>query len=160
MNTDKNAIAKADFVKAVMVLFRETFEGIRTQDGAIFLDDGVGVFTTLGNISAARASAETNANTIAAHAEHARFYLELLDNYLNKNFSVVDFKQSWRVRAVSEDEWDALRENLSKAYRKTSETFERGDAEWTLDTITVAVGIVAHTAYHLGAIRQMLKIEV
>jgi hypothetical protein len=68
----------------------------------------------------------------------------------------VDFKQSWNIKTVSEDEWESLRENLAKVYRKLEETFRRND-EWTLDNITVAMGIVAHSAYHLGAIRQMLK---
>jgi len=68
----------------------------------------------------------------------------------------LDFKQSWRIKTVGEDEWDALRENMSKIYRKVSETFGKND-EWALDTITVAMGIIAHTAYHLGAIRQLAK---
>jgi hypothetical protein len=68
----------------------------------------------------------------------------------------VDFNRSWNVKSVTEDEWDLLRENISKIYRKVSETFEANE-EWNLDTITVAMGILAHTAYHLGAIRQIIK---
>lgn len=149
-------INQADFTQALAVLLKESFEGMATPAEHVFLDGDAGIFTTLGKISAEQASAETNSNTIAAHAEHARFYIELLDNYLNKDFRILDFKQSWRVKIVSEDEWDALRENVSKTYRKVGETLAKTD-EWGLDTITVAMGIVAHTAYHLGAIRQMTK---
>lgn len=149
-------INQEDFTQALSILFRESFEGMATPENQVYLDPGAGIFVTLGKLSAEQASTEINANTIAAHAEHARFYIELLDNYLNKDYRVFDFKQSWRVKTVGDDEWDALRENMSKIYRKVIETLEKND-EWGLDAITVAMGIVAHTAYHLGAIRQMIK---
>ncbi len=149
-------INQDDFTKALLALLKETFEGMPDAEGNVFLDRSVGVFTTLAKIDAQQASVETFQTTIAAHCEHARFYLELLNNYLNKDFRVVDFNQSWRVKTVGENDWDALRENLAKSYRQTSETFEKNE-DWSLDTITVAMGIVAHTAYHLGAIRQITK---
>ena len=149
-------INQDDFTQALSILFRESFEGMPTREEQVFLDYDTGVFVTLGQISAEKASAEINFNTIAAHTEHARFYIELLDNYLNKDFRILDFKQSWRIKIVTEDEWDALREDMSKIYRKVGETLQKTD-EWGLDNITVAMGIVAHTAYHLGAIRQMAK---
>ncbi len=149
-------INQTDFTTALSILFKETFEGMLTAEEQVYLAHDTGIFATLGKLSAEQASTEINSTTIAAHGEHARFYIELLNNYLNRDMRVVDFKQSWRVSKVSEDEWDDLRENLSKTYRKTSETLEKNDV-WGLDTITVAMGIVAHTAYHLGAIRQMAK---
>ena len=145
-----------DFTQGLSILFKETFEGMPTSEEQVYLARDTGIFATLGAIDAARASAEINSNTIAAHSEHARFYLELLDNYLNKDFRVLDFKQSWRIKFVTENEWDELRENMSVIYRKVGETLQKNE-EWQLDTITVAMGIVAHTAYHLGAIRQMIK---
>ncbi len=149
-------INQTDFTQALSILFRETFEGMLTPEELVYLDRDAGIFMTLGKIDAAQASTEINSSTIAAHSEHARFYLELLDNYLNEDLRIIDFKQSWRIKTVGEDEWDALRENMSKIYRKVGETFGKNE-EWALDTITVAMGIVAHTAYHLGAIRQMAK---
>ncbi len=149
-------INREDFTTALSILFRETFEGMPTAEEQVYLAHDTGVFATLGALSAAQASAEINGITIAAHSEHARFYIELLDNYLNRDMRVIDFKQSWRVSVVSENEWDDLRSNLSKIYRKTTETLEKND-EWALDSITVVMGIVAHTAYHLGAIRQLAK---
>ena len=149
-------INQEHFTTALSILFKETFEGMPTAEEQVYLAHDTGIFATLGKISAEKASTQFNGATIAAHSEHARFYIELLDNYLNKNMRVVDFKQSWRVTTVSENDWDDLRENLSKVYRKTSETLEKNEV-WGLDTITVAMGIIAHTAYHLGAIRQMTK---
>ncbi|MCY7348341.1 MAG: hypothetical protein LH614_19270 [Pyrinomonadaceae bacterium] len=149
-------INQADFTQSLTILLRESFEGMPTPAEQVFLDGDAGIFSTLGKLDAEKASAEINSTTIATHAEHARFYIELLDNYLNKDMRVVDFKQSWRVKNVSEDEWDALREHVSQTYRKLGETLQKTD-DWSLDTITVALGIVAHTAYHLGSIRQLAK---
>lgn len=144
------------FTESLAMIFKELFEGMTAPETNIFLNREAGFFSTLGNINAAGASTEKNRTTIAAHSEHARFYLELLNNYLNKNFTVIDFNQSWLVKKVSEDEWDLLRESMSRAYRDVSETFEKNE-DWSLNTITVAMGIIAHTAYHLGAIRQIAK---
>lgn len=149
-------INQADFTTALSILFKETFEGMPTAEEQVYLAHDTGIFATLGKLTAEQASTEVNGVTIAAHSEHARFYIELLDNYLSRDMRVVDFKQSWRITSVGENDWDDLRENMSKFYRKTTETLEKNDV-WGLDTITVAMGIVAHTAYHLGAIRQMVK---
>ena len=149
-------INQEDFTTALSILFRETFEGMPTKEEQVYLAHNTGIFSTLGSLSAEQASTEINGATIAAHSEHARFYIELLDNYLNRDMRVIDFKQSWKVTTVNDDEWDDLREKIAKLYGKTSETLEKNDV-WGLDTITVAMGIVAHTAYHLGAIRQIAK---
>ena len=109
-------INQDDFTDALLVLFKESFEGLTAREGNVFLDGSVGFFTTLGKIDARQASKEINNNTVAAHSEHARFYLELLNNYLNKDYRVVDFKQSWNIKTVSEDEWESLRENLAEIY--------------------------------------------
>lgn len=149
-------INQEDFTTALSILFRETFEGMPTTEEQVFLAPDTGIFATLAGLSAAQASTEINGVTIAAHSEHTRFYIELLDNYLNRDMRVIDFQLSWKITTVTEDEWDDLREKMAKLYGKTTETLAQNDV-WGLDTITVAMGIVAHTAYHLGAIRQMIK---
>ncbi len=149
-------INQEDFTTALSILFRETFEGMPTAEEQVYLAHDTGIFATLGKLSAEQVSTEINGATVAAHSEHARFYVELLDNYLNRDMRVVDFKQSWNVTTLNEDEWDDLRQKIAKLYGKTLETLEKNEV-WGLDTITVAIGIVAHTAYHLGAIRQMAK---
>jgi hypothetical protein len=68
----------------------------------------------------------------------------------------VDWSESWRVKTVGEDEWDALKENVRKEYQATIEFFQKIE-NWDEDAISGAMSIVAHTAYHLGAIRQIIK---
>lgn len=149
-------IKRTDFAQGLSILLRETFEGMPTREEQVYLDHDAGIFATLGKLTAEQASTEINQTTVAAHGEHARFYVELLDNYLNSDLRVMDFKESWRIKEVSEEEWDKLRENIAAIYRKVTETLDKNE-EWALDSVTAAMGIVAHTAYHLGAIRQMTK---
>ena len=64
MNTDKNYIAKDDFLKDVLVILRETFEGSPTGQGSAYLDRGIGFFGTIENLSAEQVSNEINGITI------------------------------------------------------------------------------------------------
>lgn len=151
-------INQEDFTKSLFALFKETFEGTNTDFGTMYLNQGTGFFDTIDEIDAEKASravAEGSA-TIAAHCEHTRFYLEFLSNYMNENFTMVDWQDSWKTMTVNEAEWNALRGQLQKTYQKVTDSFN--DVEtWNDFKISGALGILAHTAYHLSAIRQILK---
>jgi len=156
MNTDKNFIQTDDFLRNVLILLRETFEGSPEGVGSAYLDRRVGVFLTLDNFSAEQASRETNNSTIAAHTEHFKFYLDRLCEFIKGRTEPVNWEQSWLIEDVNDTEWDALRDAVRKAYENVLRTFAEVDA-WNNDNIGEAMAIVAHTAYHLGAIRQMMK---
>ncbi len=157
MNTDNNSIRKEDFSGSIIRFLRETFEGT-TPDGNSFIDKGTGIFDTIGKISAADASKSIGKNDagIAAHLEHARFYLVVLLEFIEGRTEKVDWSESWSVKNVGETEWDLLKENLRSEYAKVTEKFQTIET-WDDDKISDALGIVVHTAYHLGAIRQILK---
>jgi hypothetical protein len=152
-------INQNDFTSSLFALLKETFEGTNTAFGTMYLDQGTGFFDTIDAIDAARASRPVAdaGTTIAAHCEHVRFYLEFLSNYMNENFTMVDWKDSWKTKTVSEAEWTTLRGQLQKTYQMVTDTFN--DVEtWNDFKISGALGILAHTAYHLSAIRQILKL--
>jgi hypothetical protein len=151
-------IIQADFTNSLFALLKETFEGTNTAFGTMYLDQGTGFFDTIDQIDAARASrpAADGGVTIAAHCEHVRFYLEFLSNYMNEKFTMVDWKDSWRVKSVTDAEWTALRGQLQKTYQLVTDTFNEVET-WNDFKISGALGILAHTAYHLSAIRQILK---
>jgi hypothetical protein len=75
MNTE---IATDAFLKSILYLLRETFEGSPEGQGSAYLDRGVGFFATLENLSAAQVSREFGGTTVAAQTEHAKFYLDRL----------------------------------------------------------------------------------
>ena len=156
MNTDKNTIERDDFLKDVLFVLRETFEGSPEGEGSAYLDRGVGVFPTIDNLSAAQVSAEVHGISIAAHTEHFKFYLDRLCEFIKGRTEKVNWEQSWLIDDVDDAEWDALRVAVKKAYENVLRTFAEVEM-WNGDNIGDAVAIIAHTAYHLGAIRQIMK---
>jgi hypothetical protein len=152
-------INQNDFTSSLFALLKETFEGTNTAFGTMYLDQGTGFFETIETVDAERASRSVRDGgpTIAAHCEHVRFYLEFLGNYMNEKFTMVDWKDSWKIKTVTESEWTALRGQLHKTYQMVTDTFNEVET-WNDFKITGALGILAHTAYHLSAIRQILKL--
>ncbi|MEO7674600.1 MAG: hypothetical protein ABIU09_11055 [Pyrinomonadaceae bacterium] len=63
---------------------------------------------------------------------------------------------SWLIETVNDTEWNALRESVRRSYEGTLRCLAAVD-EWTEERLGMAIGMVAHTAYHLGAIRQIAK---
>lgn len=153
---DKNYIAKDDFLKDVLVILRETFEGSPEGQGSAYLDRGIGVFPTIETLSAEQVSKEINDITIAAHTEHFKFYLDRLCEFIKGRTEPVNWEQSWLIDEVNEEEWTHLRESVRQSYDNVLRTFAEIET-WNQDNIGDAIAIIAHTAYHLGAIRQIMK---
>jgi enamine deaminase RidA (YjgF/YER057c/UK114 family) len=156
MNTDKNTINTDDFLKEVLYILRETFEGSPAGQGSAYLDRGIGVFATLETLSAEDVSREIGGTTIAAQTEHAKFYLDRICEFINGKTDKVNWEQSWLIETVNETEWNFLREGMRKSYEGVLRCFAEIET-WNQDNIGEAVAIIAHTAYHLGAIRQIMK---
>lgn len=155
--TDQGAtISQRHFVESVAYLLRETFEGSPEGVPSAYLDRGIGIFPTLGGLSAEVASGHHHGTTIAAHTEHAKFYLDRLCEFINGRADRVNWEDSWLIETVNEDEWAALQLSVRRAYENSLKCLAE-DRAWTEIQIGMAMGLVAHTAYHLGAIRQMAK---
>ena len=156
MENEKNQAEKVHFVESVAYLLRETFEGSPEGQGSAYLDRGVGIFSTLDKLSAAEASRPLGSMTVAAQTEHAKFYLDRICEFMNGRTESVNWEDSWLIETVNDEEWDALRGSVNKSYENTMQCLANID-EWTSDRVGMAIGMVAHTAYHLGAIRQIAK---
>ena len=156
MDTTKDHIDKRAFVQAVAYLLRETFEGSPDGQGSAYLDRGVGVFRTLGEVTAAEASYEFHGTTVAAQTEHAKFYLDRICEFMNGRSERVNWDDSWLIETVNEKEWEALRESTRKSYESTLRCLN-SIADWSEENVGMALGMIAHTAYHLGAVRQIVK---
>jgi hypothetical protein len=149
-------IEKDAFLKSILYLFRETFEGSPEGQPSAYLDRGVGIFATLDKLSWEEVSLEVGATTVAAQTEHAKFYLDRLCEFINGRTEKVNWEQSWLIEDVSAEEWNALREGVRKSYENVLRCFAENE-EWSEDKVGMAMGMLAHTAYHLGAIRQLAK---
>lgn len=153
-----STIAEEDFTANLFTLLKETFEGPPPQTASAYLDQGGGLFQTVENISAEEASRAVREGgpTIAAHCAHAKFYVSVLRKYVQGSSESVDWGQSWLVHTVSAAEWEALKEELRDAYEVVTEELRSLDG-WGERSVGGAMAIVAHTAYHLGAVRQLAR---
>ena len=137
-------------------LLKETFE----QYQGIYLDKGTSLFETLDTISAEEASrpvSETCAS-IAAQVEHMRFYIEVMEEVLSGNdHGNWDWSDIWRrVQIVTPEEWEASKRRLRETYERVLKRIQSLEPWEGEDAIGVALAILAHSAFHLGQIRQAL----
>jgi len=142
------------FTEELVALLTETFESVQ----GVYLDRGTSLLETLAGITAEEASIPVGNKcaTIAAQVAHVCFYLDVLDRYLKTGQNErVDWGEIWRtVREVTPAEWDASRERLRRAYLRTMEMVKTYDHWETENSVGGAIGMLVHTAYHLGEIRQ------
>lgn len=147
-------ISPTQFTGELMLLLEETFESVH----GIYLDRGTSLMETLADITAEEASIPVGGKcaTIAAQVTHICFYLDVLDRYIKTGQNEkVDWGEIWRtVREVTPEEWDELRLRLGETYQRTRKMIQSYDRWDTADSLSGAMGIVIHTAYHLGEIRQ------
>ena len=134
----------------------ETFESVN----GVYLDKGTSLFETLAEISAEDASIPVGGNcaTIAAQVEHVRYYLDVLEQYtLGNKPENVNWSEIWEtVSSVTADEWADSIEHLKTTYQRVRNTIETME-DWSHQmAFGGVIGIIAHTAYHLGEIRQAL----
>ncbi len=121
-----------------------------------YLDRGVGVFPTLEKVSAEQASKDLFGTTVAAQTEHAKFYLDRMCEFINGRTENVNWEDSWLIETVNDTEWNALRQSVRRSYENTLRCIASVE-DWSEDRVGEAMAMVAHTAYHLGAIRQIVK---
>jgi len=146
------------FRGGLLIVLEELFEQVH----GYVLDRGTpsSLLETLSTIDAETASrpVTSQAASLAAQVNHLCVHLESLIAGLGSNGAVrPDWQASWQVGAVSEVEWAALLARLTAAYqeiRRFANTFE----SWDLKYVGGAFALVAHSAYHLGEIRQGLAV--
>ncbi len=148
----------SEFVKVnVIPVLRECFD----QTSGIFLDKNTSLLQSISSLSAEQASRNIipDGSSIAAHVSHIRFYLKVLNDYIDhKELGKIDWKECWKHREIDDIHWDKLRVDLASDYRaflsKVETMTDFGD-EKRLGGI---LAIIAHSAFHLGAIRQMVLV--
>jgi len=143
-------------VTLVTRMLREAFEG-PPGPWTYFTDTApeTGVFGTISGMTAAQASKVDGPGrtTIAGHLHHLSASVALSTAELRGEPSSRDRSRSWTVSTVDAAEWNSLRARLRDVYDRLLVAVET-HARWDEDALGVAIGAIAHTAYHLGAIRQ------
>jgi hypothetical protein len=148
----------ADMLRSeLLAILEETFA---LHHGA-YTDKGTSFFETLAGIDhrlASRILPELK-ESIAGHVFHVRFYLVVLQEYMTGvRTGKTDWGESWALSSVDEEAWADLRKALESEYKKLVDFISKR-ADWeNADHLGGALAILAHCAYHLGAIRQMKDI--
>lgn len=140
--------------KELLELFEEGFTNVR----GIFLDKGTSFFETLEGIDHVQASKQYPGipETIASHVDHTIFYIVVLKEYISgKRNGKTDWAESWKTTSVDAQKWTELKSRLKTEYGNLVK-FIQEISDWGKeDYFGGTVAILAHCAYHLGAIRQL-----
>jgi hypothetical protein len=141
-------------------MLREAFEG-PPGPWTYFTDTlpGTGLFATLSRLSAADASREGGPGhtTIAGHVHHLSASVALSTRALRGEPSARGRSGTWTASTVDAAGWEALQARLREEYERLFVTVET-QARWDEESLGVAMGAIAHAAYHLGAIRQRIPV--
>lgn len=150
----------AIFQRALVKLLGEIFDGPPGNEAFVLNPGDPGLLRQLDSIDADDASTRPmpGKTTIAAHVDHVCYGLSLLNRWSGGEanpWASADWDASWKRTTVNDDQWRTLRAEL----RRQSETWRKHAAnrtDWNDLSAAGALASAAHTAYHLGAIRQIL----
>ena len=149
-------------INAVLTrLFSELVDGASDPNGAFILNSGdVGLLGSLEKLSADDASRSVNDGaTIAAHAQHVRYGLSLMNRWANEGgdpFTDAKWDEAWKTSNVDATEWDNIRNGLREETHRWLQALS-SPRDVTDPELAGMIGSIAHLAYHLGAIRQIDK---
>jgi hypothetical protein len=148
------------FQRALSNMLTEIFNGPAGQEAYLLNPGDPGLLRELETIEASAASKRPmpGKTTIAAHTDHVLFGLSILNRWAAGEanpWAGTDWNASWQRTTVTEDQWlnlrDALR-NEAEKWRNVVAT----RTSWDDMGAAAALSTAAHTAYHFGAIRQIL----
>src|SRR5262249_31240146 len=106
-----------DISRTLAGLFSELVDSARDPGNAFMLNSGdIGLLRSLDKLSAAEASASTNGSaTIAAHAQHLRYGLSLMNRWASNGgnpFADAKWDEAWRIGEVDANAWQEVRGGL------------------------------------------------
>ena len=161
VETHMSSVPPAVIAGLLTRIAREAFEG-PPGPWTYFTDTSAsaGVLGTISSLSAADVSrpAGPAQSTIAGHVNHLCSSLALTTRAIRGGPAARDRSTTWNVAVVDAEQWVDLQAQLRREYKALLVTLE-SHATWDEDTLGYAIGAIAHTAYHLGAMRQRLAVQ-
>lgn len=140
-------------------LFRELIDGPDTSAAWMLNAADTGLLRSLASLTASAASATpaSGGASIAAHVDHVRYGLSLMNRWGRGEpdpWSTANWSASWKRITVTDQEWEALRRSLETEARTWLERL-RTPHDYSLMELNGIIASIAHLAYHFGAIRQI-----
>ncbi len=150
----------AETTRTLSHLFSELVNGVTAQSGFILNAGDTGLLKSIDTLSAADASRSTNEGaTIAAHAQHLRYALSLMNEWATAGgnpFANARWDEAWKTSTVDESRWREIRDGLRDETERWLKALQTPRDAAGIE-FSGMVGSIAHLAYHLGAIRQINK---
>ncbi|MBX3117564.1 MAG: DinB family protein [Fimbriimonadaceae bacterium] len=149
-----------DFQQATTTLLRECFEGVpQSQDYSWFIQRNEALFDSFDSVTAEQASTHPapDCSTIAAHTYHILFAMRWANNLQGGPEPVGTWETSWDKQSVNEAEWKELVATVRSECNSFVAWFEKNEDWSDEDNLIGALNVLPHMAYHLGAIRQLMK---
>ncbi|HEX6251836.1 MAG TPA: hypothetical protein VFZ56_10420 [Gemmatimonadaceae bacterium] len=147
----------SDLHRSLPSLFSELVYGVPDGPAFVLNRGDAGLLKSLDTLTAREASRSTNGGaTVAAHVDHLRYGLSLLNRWSSGEnpFRDADWSAAWKTAAVNDADWMALRRNLREEVERWHAALQ-SDREVGGAELDGVVGSLIHLAYHLGAIRQI-----
>jgi hypothetical protein len=137
-------------------LLRETFEGGLPGQGTVYLDHSSGIRNTLAGITAEQASRRLEGHpSIAAHARHMNFHLRATVGWIQGDSRSLDWPGSFEPQTVTAEEWAKIQRDFEDSRMELLRVLAGLSPEKFVE-VGAGIGVIAHLAYHLGAIRQLM----
>jgi hypothetical protein len=145
--------------RSLETLFRELIDGPDAKAAWMLNGGDAGLLRSLDKLTASAASATPDAGgaSIAAHVDHLRYGLSLMNRWGQGEpdpWSTADWTTSWSRLVVNDQEWAALRQSLGAEARTWLDTLRR-PRDYSEIELNGVIASVGHLAYHFGAIRQI-----
>ena len=145
--------------QTLATLFGELVDGPAADAAWMLNANDDGLLRSLDKLPAPAASriAPGGGASIAAHVDHLRYGLSLMNRWSRGEanpWATADWAASWRRSQVSDQEWAQRRQELAVEVRAWMEVL-RSPREYTPFELNGVIASIAHLAYHLGAIRQI-----
>ena len=150
-----------DTTRTLTRLFSELVDGANDPGSAFMLNSGdVGLLRSLDQLSPAAASrAVDDGATIAAHAQHVRYGLSLMNRWAVEGgnpFADAKWEEPWKIAGVDALQWQEIRSGLREESQRWLHALA-SPRDVTDVELAGMIASIAHVAYHLGAIRQIDK---
>ena len=148
-----------DVSPSLATLFSELVVGANNPGGAYILNSGdAGLLRSLDKLTAVDASSSVHGGaTIAAHAQHVRFGLSLMNRWASDGgnpFADAKWDEAWRTSTVNDTQWNEIRNGLQDEARRWLDALG-APRQVNAVELNGLIASIAHLAYHLGAIRQI-----
>jgi len=155
---------QVELTPTLIDMYRETFEG-EVKPNWCWIVSGPAEASVIGSLAGltadkAYAAPGPGRKSIAAHAAHLKYALELMLKRLHGENPPGEWERSFDVGEPSPAAWKQLQQDLRTAYDGVLAFFDQKRDEpisdWQPIHVVGLAAMIGHNAYHLGAVRQLM----